>query len=102
MTEQQNRISMRQAVDIAFSTMKDLYPDRQLEDLLLEEVLQGGTMNRDEWEVTLGFTRPYSLERSGSLSNVLPQAKPRAYKRFLIDANTGEVNGMVDGRIDID
>lgn len=102
MTEQQNRIDMRQAVDIAFSTMKDLYPDNSLEDLLLEEVLLSGYRGQDEWEVTLGFTRPYSTERSGSLSNVLPQAKPRAYKRFLIDANTGEVQGMVDGRIEVD
>lgn len=102
MTEQRNRIGMREAVDIALSTMKSLYPDQTLEDLLLEEVLLSGYRGQDEWEVTLGFTRPYVLERPGSLSNVLPQAKPRAYKRFLIDPDTGEVKGMVDGRIDID
>jgi hypothetical protein len=93
---------MRQAVDIAFDAIRNLYADRSLEDLLLEEVLLRGMSGRDEWEVTLGFARPYSAERSGALSNVLPQAKPRAYKRFLIDADTGEVQGMLDGRIGAD
>ena len=100
--EQQDRIGMRQAANIAFATMQDLYPDSHFEDLLLEEVLLGGTSARDEWEVTLGFARPYSTERPGTLSNVLPQTKPRTYKRFFIDAETGEPRGMLDGRIEAD
>ena len=100
--EQRNRIDMRQAANIAFATMQELYPDSHFEDLLLEEVLLSGTPSRDEWEVTLGFARPYSTERPGTLSNVLPQAKPRIYKRFLIDAETGELRGMLDGRIEAD
>lgn len=104
MTEQEQRdhIDMRQAVSIAFETAQELYSDSHLEDLLLEEILLGGTPSRDEWEVTLGFARPYSTERPGALSNVLPQVKPRIYKRFLIDAETGELRGMLDGRIDAD
>lgn len=102
MTEQRNRVDMKQAVDIAFATMQDLYSDSRFEDLLLEEILLGGNMGRDEWEVTLGFARPYITERHGTLSNILPQAKPRAYKRFLIDAETGALRGMLDGRIDAD
>ncbi len=78
MTEQRERVDMRQAVNIAFEAIQQLYPNSTLEDLLLEEVYLG-LMNKGEWEVTLGFARPYSTERPGTLSNVLPQAKPRAY-----------------------
>lgn len=99
--EQRNRIDMKQAVDIAFEAIQQLYPSYTLEDLLLEEVYLG-LMNENEWEVTLGFARPYSKERPGTLSNVLPQAKPRIYKRFFIDAESGDLKGMLDGRIEAD
>jgi hypothetical protein len=99
--EQRNRIDMKQAVDIAFGAIQQLYPSYTLEDLLLEEVYLG-LMNENEWEVTLGFARPYSTERPGTLSNVLPQAKPRIYKRFFIDAESGDLKGMLDGRIEAD
>lgn len=101
MTEQRERVDMRQAVDIAFEAIQQLYPNSTLEDLLLEEVYLGA-MNKGEWEVTLGFARPYSMERPGTLSTVLPQAKPRAYKRFFIDAESGKLKGMLDGRIEAD
>ncbi len=99
--EQRNRIDMKQAVDIAFRAIQQLYPSYTLEDLLLEEVYLG-LMNENEWEVTLGFARPYSTERPGTLSNVLPQTKPRTYKRFFIDAESGDLKGMLDGRIEAD
>lgn len=102
MTEQRQHVDMKQAVDIALKAIRGLYPEATLEDLLLEEVLLGGEYTDDKWQVTLGFARPYSTERPGALGNVLPQTKPRAYKRFLIDAETGEVQGMVDGLIDVD
>lgn len=92
---------MKQAVDIAFRAIQQLYPSYTLEDLLLEEVYLG-LMNENEWEVTLGFARPYSTERPGTLSNVLPQTKPRTYKRFFIDAESGDLKGMLDGRIEAD
>ena len=102
MTEQRQRVDMKGAVDIAVETIRGLYQGASLEDLLLEEVFLGGDYDKDAWQVTLGFARPYSTERPGALGNVLPQTKPRAYKRFLIDAHTGEVRGMLDGRIDVD
>lgn len=100
MTEQ--RIGMRQAVDAALATLQELYPDAPLEDLLLEEVfsLEG---DEDRWEVTVGFARPYVTGRpSGAISSTFTRERPRAYKRFIVDASTGEVRGMLDGRIDID
>jgi hypothetical protein len=99
MTEQE-QISLRQAVDIATKTIRELYPEEALEDLLLEEIYYWDA--DQEWEVTLGFSRPYSTQRPGAVTSVFPQAKPRSYKRFKINANTGEVRGMLDGTIDTD
>lgn len=94
---------MKQAVEVAFDAIQELYPNMPLEDLLLEEVLLGGSTSRDEWEVTLGFAYPYRSEKSGAIGGVFPHAtRSRAYKRFIIDADTGNVQGMLDGRIDAD
>lgn len=89
-------IDMRTAVQFAFQAIEDLYPGMKLKDLLLEEVL----LRNREWEVTLGFTNPYNPETPSALGGVLAQPKPRIYKRLLIDANTGNLKGMLDGRID--
>lgn len=99
MTEQE-QIDLRQAVDIATKTIRELYPEAALEDLLLEEVFHFET--NQEWEVTLGFSLPYSSAGSGAISTVFQQTRPRAYKRFKIDANTGEVRGMLEGRIEVE
>ena len=100
MAEQQH-IDMKQAVEIAFNALEELYPNTTLEDVLLEEVfLMGGPEN--EWEVTLGFALPFTTQRPGSISGVLPQAKPRAYKRFKINGDTGDLLGMLNGTIDAD
>lgn len=100
--DRQQIIDMREAVRIAFSRLDDLFPDLGLQDLLLEEVLLSNYREKPEWEVTVGFARPYATQTGGSLSNVLPQARPRSYKRFIIDAQTGDVQGMLDGKIDAD
>lgn len=105
MTEQEQQIiEMTEAVTIAFSRLEHLFPTVELRDLLLEEVLLSHYRDKakPEWEVTLGFARPYATQTGGSLSNVLPQAKPRSYKRFIIDASTGKVEGMLDGKIESD
>ena len=96
MTEE---LDLRSAVERAFvAVQEDLYPDTDLPDLLLEEVM----LRHDYWEVTLGFTNPHITQASGALSGVLGQPKPRVYKRILIDAKTGAVKGMLDGRIEED
>ncbi len=99
MTEQR-QIDLKQAVDIATKTIRELYSEALLEDLLLEEVYYWNRESNREWEVTLGFSRPHSVQRSGTISSMLSQEKPRSYKRFKIDADTGEVWGMLDGTID--
>ncbi len=98
MTEQR-RIDLRQAVDIATRTIRELYSEALLEDLLLEEVYYWDTDR--EWEVTLGFSRPYNAQRPGAVSSVFPRTQQRNYKRLKIDADTGEVRGMLDGTIDM-
>lgn len=97
-------VTPRGAVAAATEQLQDLYPDTNLEDVFLEEILHS---ERDkEWTVTLGFTRPYTNVGpggpGGAVSAVLGQARPRMYKRFKIDSESGEFRGMLDGKIDED
>ena|SRR5215217_6657821 len=95
--EMTEKLDLRSAVERAFEAIQqELYPDRELPDLLLEEVM----LRPNEWEVTPGFTNPHVPQSAGALSGLMGQPKPRIYKRVLIDAKTGAVKGMLDGRID--
>ncbi len=80
MTEQR-QIDLRQAVDIATKTIRELYPEALLEDLLLEEISYLDRDTNREWEVALGFSRPYSAQRPGAVSGVFPQTRQRSYKK---------------------
>jgi len=93
------KLDLRSAVEHAYAAIQqDLYPDKELPDLLLEEVM----LRPNYWEVTLGFTDPHVPQSAGALSGLTGQPKPRVYKRVLIDVNTAGVEGMLDGRIDED
>lgn len=84
---QQDKIDLKQAVQIAIDAVKDLYSiqGHQLPDLLLEEVGRSGGY----WKITLGFTRPGS--GFGALTS--PQQR-RAFKEVRIDQDTGELKDM--------
>lgn len=92
MVDQRN-LDVKEAVRRATDVIQELYADRKLEGLLLEEVQFNPS---GSWDVTLGFTRPGRTMTGGALSNVLPAERPRAYKRVKIDAQTGEFVGMTD------
>ena len=93
------KLDLRSAVERALEAIQqDLYPDMELSDLLLEEVI----LRDDAWEVTLGFTNPHITQPTGAISGMLGQPKPRVYKRVIIEEQTGAVKGMRDGRIDED
>lgn len=97
-------VTPRGAVEVATEQLQELYPETDLEDVFLEEILH--TKHDHLWTVTLGFTRPYKNVRpggpGGSVSAILGQARPRMYKRFKIDSMSGEFVGMLDGKIDAD
>jgi len=84
--EQQKRISVKEAVQIAGSVIRDLYEDVSISDLLLEEVRRGD----DTWIITMSFSQPRGT--TGGLGQILPPG--RAFKQVRIDAETGEFMDM--------
>jgi len=59
-------VTPRGAVEIATDKLQELYPETNLEDVFLEEILH--TEHNHEWTVTLGFTRPYKEREAGRRS----------------------------------
>ncbi len=82
-------IDVKQAVASAEQSLQDLYADRTLSDIALEEV----ELSDDEryWLITLGFA---DLSRD-TTSVVNPfGSRRRIYKSFKVDAATGKVLAM--------
>lgn len=87
-------IDAKQAVQAAFTYVAEMYAPGQLKHLQLEEVEPDEGHNR--WLITLGWDDPAvsppgifaSAATSGS------QRLPRTYKRFHVNADTGEVEAM--------
>jgi hypothetical protein len=88
-------LEVKEAVAAAASKAQELYEDKELEDLALEEV----ELSDDKrfWLITLGFymTRPNAPK--GLASTVLgidPARLNRRYKTFTVDAETGKITSM--------
>ncbi len=90
---------MREAVQKATATMRELYSEDQLQDLLLEEIELSRREIDPMWLVTMGFTRPRKFKPLDAI--VQPQTADRVYKRIKIDANTGAFKGMSDRQLDL-
>lgn len=74
----------------------ELYPDQELKHVLLEEIELDGD---DTWFVTLGFTRPGTLQSMGGIGGLglaQPTSSNRVYKEIKINAGTGAFEGMKD------
>ena len=82
-------LSVKEAAQVTFEYFDDLYEDAPVSSVLLEEVEQVESGNGPLWHITLGFTDESS--RGGA---AVMASKPRRYKRFEIDAETGEVKAM--------
>ncbi len=96
MTQQETRISVKQAVHIARDYILELYDGQDLPNLMLEEVQM--TDDDQHWLITFGFDTnrptqimndPYSLPLQRIRSQYV-----REYKRITLSANTGDVVGM--------
>ena len=86
-------INVRKAVEVTqdyFQSIQDMLGE-ELRDLRLEEVEL--SEDRDIWLVTLGYDRVIPAPQS-VLGNVLKRFR-REYKLFKVNAETGEVKGMV-------
>jgi hypothetical protein len=79
-------IDVKTAVKIAFDYIQDLYEERELQELALEEVEQSA--DKAWWLVTLGHAR-----RLSGMDGFGGQHR-RAYRVFKIDAEQGQVQSM--------
>ena len=81
-------IHVKQAVQIAKAHAVDMLGQS---NLTLEEVDRDEFRGRDVWIITLGY--PLDLSRLPDLNRIA--AEPVQYKRFFIDAQTGEMLAML-------
>lgn len=87
-------MDVKNAVQTAMDFVKDLYADRSLRDLLLEEIEFSEV--DDQWLVTVGFSLPEQKEESAPLitPSRMSQALSRRYKIINVDAKTGKPISM--------
>lgn len=88
-------LDVKEATQVALSYFEDLYDENAFSNVLLEEVERDEEDGTPYWLITIGFTDENAKrkERSG-LAAISPAAPPRRYKRFKIDAETGDVVSM--------
>ena len=92
-------LNVKEATQTALNYFEDLYGDNDaIADVLLEEIEQHEQDGTPYWLVTVGFTDVREGKRlkkkSGPLQSLSPSGPPRRYKRFKINAETGEVVAM--------
>lgn len=81
-------LDVKEATQVALSYFEDLYGEDAFSNVLLEEVEREEEDDTPYWLITIGFTETESEGPMGSL------ASNRRYKRFKVDAETGEVLSM--------
>jgi hypothetical protein len=94
MESQKNQVTVKSAVSAAIDYIKDLYADKNLQDLLLEEV--EFSKDTDQWIVTVGFSLMETKEGSTSVLMPIKSSRElsRKYKVVKIDAQTGRPISM--------
>lgn len=88
-------INVKQAVEKAFSAVKELMPQDQLGNLALEEVVFDD--KRKQWCITLGYDSPRVIKKTPlplSILGTMTEETERKYKILRIDAHTGELVSM--------
>ena len=81
-------IDVKEATQTALEYFQDIYSDQSFSNVLLEEVEREQDDDTSYWFITIGFTE----QRDGPFGGHLNVS--RRYKRFKIDAETGEVLAM--------
>lgn len=82
-------IDVKEATQVALSYFEELYGEDAFSNVLLEEIERDEEDGTPYWFITIGFTEQ---KREGGPSGNL--AASRRYKRFKINAETGEVVAM--------
>jgi hypothetical protein len=94
MLNQEDRVSVKEAVAAAIAYVKELYEGVSLRDLLLEEIEYSNAS--DKWLVTVGFSLPETKEVSTSVifPSKTSRELSRRYKTVIIDAISGTPDSM--------
>lgn len=83
-------IDVQEATRIAAEYFNNLYADEEFSDVLLEEV-ERTDEEAPYWFITLGYTD----QQKQKLGNLVARSTgKRHYKRFQINAETGEMKAM--------
>jgi hypothetical protein len=77
------KIDVKAAVNLAAEYFTSLFPNA--DNILLEEVELSD--DRKHWFITLSYIAPFEE----SLFTIVPVNKPRKYKQFKIETETGQV-----------
>lgn len=86
-------IDVKEATQIALSYFEDLYGEDAFSNVLLEEVERDEKDGTPYWFITIGFTEK-KREGKSLQSPIGNLTSSRRYKRFEINAETGEVIAM--------
>lgn len=85
-------MNVKDAVKIAIEYVADVFSSENPENLGLEEVVLNEAT--DEWEITIGFSRPWDYPRPGVMTSMQPQHPKRQYKVVTVEDETGEVKSI--------
>lgn len=83
-------IDVKEATQQVLAYFEELYDDKDFGNILLEEVERTEEDGTVYWHITIGFTEP----EKGMRGPLGPLPAQRRYKRFKINAETGEVVAM--------
>ena len=86
-------IDVKEATQVALEYFQDLYSDQTFSNVLLEEVERDEEDDTTYWFITIGFTDEKMAKKDRTLMSK-PAVSSRRYKRFKINAETGEVVAM--------
>lgn len=83
-------MNVSDAVQKAVSETKKLFESENLSNLGLEEVAFDDSS--EEWLVTIGFSRPWDYQNTGTLASALAVQKPnRSFKIVRVRNSDGQV-----------
>jgi len=85
-------VDVKQAVKSAESYARELFGEKELRHLRLEEVELSD--DGQQWRITLGWVERSVTQPGLIFQNGTVQKLPRVYKVFEVDAESGKVNTM--------
>ena len=85
-------IEIKQAVQVAFDLLSELYDTKKYVDVLLEEVHLSD--DKSAWLITIGFSRP--VPSINIMESIGSKKFMRTFKQFHIDAESGQLLSMTD------